>query len=215
MDSREEVLQQYSGNLVNTDVRLTQFAKLINVLNSAYLSLVFVDLYLQHQGWWQVLGNGGIPDSDKTIFVNEYLMFNKIGLVHSIFSSIESTFRIYVQHIHPNGAALSRDNFDNIYTSLFASHLTSFPAESKQLFDLLRLVRNSIHTNGVYSNRQGNDQNVDYKGVRYSFRHDTPIDSITWELLISLIDDLRVVMFEITQDPLLTGIAMELHDPFS
>ena len=47
-------------------------------------------------------------------------------------------------------------------------------------------MRNSVHSNGTYIDNDGNDIQINWKGVDYRFTHLQPVDFMTYELMLEL-----------------------------
>jgi hypothetical protein len=74
-----------------------------------------------------------------------------------MFSSIESSLRLFLRALDPTACNGGMKEFNSIYDCLFNSKLATAPADGIELLNLLRLVRNTIHNNGVYFNPRGTD----------------------------------------------------------
>lgn len=79
--------------------------------------------------------------------------------------------------------------------------------------DLLRCIRNTIHNNGVYFHRSGNNETITYKGVNYSFVIGLPVDFVNWEFLISMMKDINDMLCEVVTHSDVAKIS-SIIDPF-
>jgi len=193
------------------DARVTLFHKCANVLNDVQLGLVFIQFHLTQQHWWKSIAKENIPDHDKKIYIDEFVMFMKIGFLQFVFSSIESSFRIFVKTVDPTACAGGTAEFKSIYAFLFAR----FGLQKwEPLLDLLRCVRNTIHNNGVYFHRLGKNETVAYNGINYSFVIGMPVDFVDWAFLIGMMKDIDSMLWEVTNHPELIA-AHSIIDPFS
>jgi hypothetical protein len=215
VDDKDAVVKLYTFVNPKHDARVTAFSKLINVLNSLELSFVFLSKYLLDKRWWDALALTPIPDNDKQIYLNEFANFIKVGFVHALFSSIESSFRLFLRALDPTACNGGMAEFKSIYDCLFRSKLTTEPADGVQLLDLLRLVRNTIHNNGVYFNRHGRNITVIWQGQTYEFKHGVPVDFVTWEFLLRVADSLRILLRQVAEDTSLRNVTVMIDDPFS
>lgn len=197
------------------DARITTFSKFINVSNSTQLSLTFVGHHLLDPEWWIKTAKKDLPVSDKNIYVNEYHSISKIAFVQFIFSSIESGLRLILKAVDPNACNNGTAEFKSIYDCILNTKLINKPPNSIELLDLLRLVRNTIHNNGVYFHRNGNNQSVTYKGKQYDFVIEQAIDFVTWEFLIQISKDLLELMNSIIRDETVKNISSTIRDPFA
>ncbi len=91
VDDKTAVVALYPFATSEHDARITAFSKLINILNSVQLAFAFVSKHLLHTPWWNVIARTPIRDSDKQVYANEFANFIKVGFVHAMSSSIESS----------------------------------------------------------------------------------------------------------------------------
>jgi len=126
------------------------------VLGSTKFALRFANNYLLSEQWWtENLENpNSMNERDKGIAWYNFIQFTKVGLVQLIFAGVESTFRIFLRSTDPLACSSGTAEFKSIYESLFKSTLTSEPPGGVELLDLFRLVRNTVHNNGVYFHRE-------------------------------------------------------------
>ena len=83
------------------------------------------------------------------------------------------------------------------------------------LLDLLRLVRNTIHNNGVYFAPDGQDAVVTYKGITYHFYHGKAVDFASWDLLLEIADAVRQLLLDVIADQAVSGVPGQIADPFA
>lgn len=202
------------------DARLTTIAHVGQLIDSTNLAFTFIQNHLIpfDNRWWQEVHQApfkNFTDYHKSIAINNFTVgFVKVGFVQNLFSIIDSTFRILLRELNPAAQKGATTEFFNIHSDL-KKEITSFPPDSDGLINVLRLVRNTIHNNGVYFNRRGTDETVTYKGTTYEFKHGKPIDFVTWEWLIDRLDDVRQLLVEVISDPKIISISKEITDPFS
>jgi hypothetical protein len=171
--------------------------------------------YLLHKEWWESISRTPIPDSDKQAYANEFANFTKVGFVHALFSSIESYLRLFLRAIDPVACNAGMAEFKSVYDCLFKTKLAAAPADCTELIDLLRLVRNTIHNNGVYFSPRGGTVNLNWQGNTFEFRQGVAVDFVTWEFLIRVSDSLRTLLREIVEDANLRSLAVGIDDPLS
>jgi len=135
----------------------------------------------------------------------------------SLFTLIESSFRIFLRAVDPTACRGATTAFDSIHKSLLGSKQVNFPTADRQsaeeLLDFVRLVRNLIHNDGVYFDEDGNDKAVTYRGVQYRFYHGKPVDFIYWDLLLNLANDIRRLLVKVISYPKI-AIQSQVADPF-
>ena len=212
---KSECAKLYTNVSVDRDARLTSFSKLINVLNSLQLGFTFTSKHLLQKSWWDLISKAPTPDGDKQVMANEFVNFLKVGFVQALVSSVESSLRILLRSLDVNACHGGMAQFKSIYECLFNSKLDPPPFQGTDTLDLLRLVRNTIHNNGVYFSPKGADETVTWRGSPYQFRQGVAIDFVTWELLIDIADDVRRILREVVEDPNVRKLTAQIVDPFS
>ncbi|HEX9927285.1 MAG TPA: hypothetical protein VGB02_01950 [Pyrinomonadaceae bacterium] len=216
-------IEQLKGTIPNcrlNDARLTAILHIGQIIDSAHLTFTFISHNLTpfDNSWWKEVYKSPFPnftDYDKSVVINNLTVgFVKVAFVQNLFSIIDSSFRLYLRAIDPTVCNGSTGNFQNIYTAL-KSRLTAFPSDGDELIKLLRLTRNTIHNNGVYFDKNANNDQVTYKSVTYNFNHGKVIKFVTWEWLIEMLDDARQMLMGIILDANIIGITDEIEDPFN
>ncbi len=211
ISTKDDLIQKHLRWDQARDATLTLFAKCVNVLNSTQLGMVHIQFNLTQKQWWTSISKVPIADADLQLYLNEFDMFIKLGFVQFLFSSIESSFRLIVNAISPTACSGGTAEFKGIYSFLL-SRLTLQKYEP--LLDLLRCIRNTIHNNGVYFPRSGNNETMVYNGTTYSFEIGKPVDFVTWQFLFGLIPDLRQMIIDIVESNEVSSIAV-IFDPFA
>lgn len=215
VDDKAAVVALYPFVDPEHDARITAFSKLINVLNSLQLSFTFLSKHLLHKQWWDAIARTPLPDCDKQVYANEFANFTKVGFVHAMFSSIESSLRLFLRALDPAACNGGMAKFKSIHDCLFSSKLATAPADGIELLDLLRLIRNTIHNNGVYFNPRGTDVMLSWQGQTFEFRQGAAVDFVTWEFLIKISDSLRILLRQVVEDAHLRNVTVLIDDPFS
>ncbi|MEC7227284.1 MAG: hypothetical protein VXW00_10475 [Candidatus Latescibacterota bacterium] len=132
-----------------------------------------------------------------------------------MFLAVESSLRLFLRAIDPAACNGGMAEFKSIYECLFRSKLSAVPSNGIALLDLLRLVRNTIHNNGVYFHPNGNDASITWDGETFEFKQGSPVDFVTWDFMIRVSEALRQLLREVVEDATLKAIAAEIDDPFS
>jgi len=213
-NEKDNILKIYSMNDLN-DARITSYNKIINVLNSVQLSLVFVTKHLLNQQWWDYLSPETIPTDDKILYADNFVNFIKLGFIQGLYMSIESSFRLFLRALDPIACNQGMAEFKSIYECLFKTKLKCIPIDGILLLDFLRLVRNTIHNNGVYYHKNGDNVSITWEGDKFDFQQGIPVDFVTWELLIRMTDALHNLLFIVVTDSNLKAISTKIIDPFS
>lgn len=193
------------------DARFTVFSKLINSLNSVKLSVIFIETCLQDDSWWRE-NFSTITAHDRNNNTHNFVLSAKHSFGMSLFILAENTLRIFLRAIDPVACNGGTEAFESVYTCLLRSKLASAPPEAFELLELVRLVRNTIHNDGVYRHKKDLDNVVMYKGATYSFHHGKPIDFVTWDFLLGLADDIRNLLVQIVSDKVVAEISGHIID---
>jgi hypothetical protein len=171
------------------DIRISMFGKLSGILNSAVVSLYFLQNHLTHRTWWEATYGDHFkifePAVSQTIscFDGQARSGLHLGLV----ANAESAFRILVRTIDPKACNRAEAVFANIYESLL---VRTDNIRDKPIYDLLRLMRNTkLHSDGVYRSGSSKDARVIYRGNTYEFKFNTPFTGVSWELVTKLAQD--------------------------
>ncbi|MBW8035957.1 MAG: hypothetical protein FVQ79_10075 [Planctomycetes bacterium] len=211
---RQAIIKTFSAFNKDKDARITSFSKLINVFNSLLLALTFISKHLLRKDWWQANYSETIPEYDLLILVQEFESFSKMAFVQFLFSSVESSFRLFLRALDPEACKGGTAEFISIYECLFKSKLSACPHEGIEILELLRPVRNTIHNNGVYFHPSGRDVEVEWNGTKYRFIQGTPVDFVTWDFISSISDSLRTLLRTVVEDLSLIAVDQEITDPF-
>lgn len=199
-------------NWIETDARITVFSKLYKGLTTVMLSVVFIENSLQDDMWWKKSFPNLTPHDIETNKYN-FVRSTKHNFGMLLFILVENKFRIFLRAIDPLACSGGTEAFESIYTCLLRSKLSNPPPEAFELLELIRLVRNTIHNDGVYLHKKGSDDVVTYKGVDYAFHNGKPIQFVTWEFLLMLATDLQNLFAEIISDKVMAEINGNIIDP--
>lgn len=210
-DSKDKIISQFPDWNPKKDARITLFSKLINVCNSTQLSFTFMHFHLTRVDWWKQIAKSEIPRKDSLMYANEFDMFTKMGFIQFTFSSIESAFRLFVKAIDQNACNNGTADFKNLYSWLLKRCVLQ---SNESLLDLLRLVRNTIHNNGVYFHKSGRNESVKYNGVDYNFTIEKPVDFMTWDFIFKLSEDVAKLVNAVVESNVITGLN-QVNDPFA
>jgi hypothetical protein len=146
----------------------------------------------------------GVDDASITEQIGDFEMSIKIGFIQTFFASIESSFRIICREVSPGRINNTAGEFKSVYDHLFSNKF-NLPNHIC-LLDLLRLSRNTIHNNGIFYSKNQMDTVVEFKGIKYKFEVGKIPSFLTWELLLSLIADIKDMHVDVVNSPILRGI---------
>lgn len=207
---REKTRLIYPHLDIDKDERIAVFKRLQYVLSSTILSLTFIYYDLSRKSWWNKCINKNMPFDDIRKYLTEFGMFSKMAFVQSLFSCVESALRAFLRAIDLMACHGGAAEFKSIYECLFMSKLSKCPPNGIDLLNLLRLVRNTVHNNGVYFHKNGNDITIQWRGNSYKFIQGTIIDFVTWDFIIGISDDIRNLLSLIVDDTNLKSISSEI-----
>lgn len=200
------------------DARLAAIGRLGMLLDDVHLAFTFIslDLLPLDNSWWDTVHKkpfANFNDYHRSVTVNNFNGFVKVGFLQSLFATFENHVRIFLRVVDPTAGNDATSTFDSIYGAL-RKRLSPFPQETDELVKLMRLTRNTIHNNGVfYPTSRANDQVV-YKGVTYEFHYGKPVNFVRWEWLFDRFEDIWKLLSHIVRDPLIMGITDVVEDPF-
>lgn len=199
--------------------QLIRSTKLYFILKSEYLNSKewFVDIYLKKWGQsWPYASNNsiGMIFNDNTEIINDYDQVIIVGYIQCLFSIVESRFRIFTSCLDPKACLNGTANFESIY-----QWLLNKLGKQKQYLEVLnfsRLVRNTIHNNGVYMNIKAPVKQVTYKEKIYTFEHGKPpiFNNLINLLFFDLTPNLMKMMEDIIRSPSIIELDY-IEDPIS
>ena len=188
----------------NTDARIAVFAKCANVLEAALLSAVYTQRYLLSPEWWEkAFPRMRFEASDRQNAVDSYGSMMKLSLVHLGFAAIESSFRLYLRALDAAACLGATAEFESIYVCLLKRLGLR---EWENLLRLWRLLRNTVHNNGIYLPPSGKDAEVTFRGVTYVFRSGTPAKT-DWDLSVMLFESAQEMLEAVVNSAELSAIA--------
>ena len=213
VQDKKAVISIYSIDDPSRDARITGFSKLIDVFRATELALIFITKHLMDKKWWHDVCLNQIETNGLNAYINGYVRFIKFGLVHGVFSCIESSIRLYLRYLDPTACRGGLDNFENIYKCLLQSKLSKPRPDGVKLLHLLRLIRNTIHNNGVHFNKNGKEYNITRNGTMYEFKQGFLVRGITWDFILTILDEGRALLKTIVEDDKMKAITGEISDP--
>jgi hypothetical protein len=196
------------------DVRITSITCLFSSIGRTRLALVFLTELLDDD-WWQEYS----PASDQEMRLDHLSWFERVtkfNLGLDFFTYTESSLRTLLRALDPTACNKGTAEFQSIYKCLIGpSQLNFIGADHTaaiQLLELSRLTRNTIHNNGAYFSKKGQDETVSYKGRLITFKHGKSIDFMYWSFLIEIAEDLHHLLYKVITHPMIKWIP-EIVDP--
>jgi hypothetical protein len=208
-------------DLTGKDIRVVAFTHLYHNVDFALVSICFLNDFLlpSDNDWWQQPKQqalfGSYNDWYKEVIANSFNnAYVKYAFMHKLFGDIENTFRQLLRKIDPSAANSATADITGVFRAL-CSRIGYMPTESEELLKLLRLSRNTIHSNGVFYPESQHDDQVTYKGTTYNFTHTEPVKFLNWKFLIDRLDDVRELFTAVITNSNIIGIADEIPDLFN
>jgi hypothetical protein len=120
------------------------------------------------------------------LLANEIESFTIFTFFQGIFVAFESTFRLIFPIIKKREPPINISNvLDELKSDLGLSDYSEF-------FNLLRNLRNSIHNNGIYNQK---DEEIICNGFKYKFIKNKPIEiENLWEKWFDIVNELMKIM---------------------
>lgn len=184
------------------DERLACFGSFWNITRYAELSLHYLGFHLGSVEDWSHFAGPTPSPGHITHEITVYSQSLKTALFHLYFSAIESSHRSFLRALAPKAAA-GAPGYEKVYKNLMVTLLDA-PQDDRDLLDLLRLIRNTIHNEGVHRPPAGDDIRT-YKGVQYHFTYGAPLDFVTWRFVLDRARDLVVLQERAVQHPRLAS----------
>jgi hypothetical protein len=212
-EAEEHRLAAAHGWDVGKDARITAVGKFFNVVAGAELGIVITGDLLK-DNWWHEHAQDGTSPAQKQKVAFEFQGWIKVGFVTFINAAIESSFRNLLRALDPAVANGATAEWKSIYTALLKR--VSVPShEPEDLLDLLRMIRNTIHNNGVYLSPKGTDLTVTYQGSRFQFTHGHAVQFASWQLLLQLAVDAFDLLLSVVESPEIVALPSPVHSEYA
>lgn len=187
------------------DIRISMFGKLSGVLNSAVVSLYFLQNHLTTRKWWEETYKENLrifePSIPQTIacFDGQTKTAFYLGAV----AVAESAFRILTRAVDLQACSGGDAAFAGIYVYLL--NKTGHNSD-KNIYDLLRYIRNTkLHSDGIFEPTNNKNAQVLYRGTKYEFFVGKPFEKASWELITNLAQDTLDSMLRIVKSPIVSS----------
>lgn len=183
------------------DARREFFVGLQVILTNAQLTYTFMKEQLCDVEWWDAKAGEYRPVMAEQALREQALMA-KFFTVHAIAVTTEETLRALVRAGKPFTCPSTAESASVVGHVLKITELQHL----EPLFQILRLVRNTIHNNGVHRPQSGRDETVSYGGRTFEF---TVGQQLTWmgeDFLPWLATQLNEAMNEIVRSVQVSGL---------
>lgn len=183
------------------DIRLAFFGLTGNVLHSLLLFSVASIQTLYETDWWiKNYGRKEMTDLDKAA-IRHLEAFSKHSFLIFFLSRIETLMRKTIPIVAPEFNNSPNKPFYQIYEKYLKTLSLS---KYMPLYDVCRIIRNSIHNNGVFLHKKGKNQTFLWRTIDYEFKHKSAIDFMTPENIFIFFEDLTHSMNEIVDSEALS-----------
>ena len=176
-------LASKGNNSCRLDIRYTTYNTLASIFRTAKLLLIYKQDNLDENDWWDQNFDRYFDSMNYFLPVDynsrmeikqtyykqipkDFYDFSVVGLYSSLFSMIESRFRVFYNYYFKTskiGEIEALLNFGKLSCNL----INKLQLHQKEnAIKLFTIVRNTIHNNGVYTRE---DTVISYKGLTYKF----------------------------------------------
>jgi len=184
------------------DARREVLVTLKTVLENAFLSYIFLRDCVTNEAWWSDKLTGVTIDKKVSVAKEQAIMI-KWFLFHAIVMSLEETLRAIVRSVPDTFGVRPDAPYQRIYQRILkTSNLRQF----ESLFDVLRLTRNTLHTNGLFFPDNNKDRTITYKNYEFIFQVGKPLTWFIEEKLIWLVERIREAVVIVIRVPAISLI---------
>lgn len=153
------------------DARYEVFVTLVTLLENAQLATSFRETELADAGWWDARMEE-ISEEKRRSCVGEFETMVRWFSVHGLAVAIEETLRAVQRADSAQFPVSGFRSFRKIYSAVLKAVSLQ---EYEPLLDLIRIVRNTLHTNGIFAPDDEKDVVVEYAGRQFEFRIGRPL----------------------------------------
>ncbi len=178
------------------DARSNLFVGIKKVLQSTQLSYLNIRYCLIDKNYWKKFIKQ-FKEDEINQHIKEYNVMILTGWLYGISSIVEESFRLILRKIKPDACNDSKDAFQNIYSCLLKELALQ---ESTHLFDIFRLVRNCIHTNGVFYPINQKDVHLKFREFNCDFVVGKQLNFVNFHFSCLLTQDISKVLHSMVSD---------------
>lgn len=210
LDAQDEAIALYHGAVRTKDARITIFAKCINVLLNAQFGLGFyiTQMLDQHRFSQIVRTDKPLSHAQEVFIQDQFQQFIKMGMINFFYSSLDSSFRTFVKVADPKFTATD-DPFRNLYEHTLSKLRLS--KKYKPALDMLRLCRNTLHTNGYHN---AENETVHFHGQKYHFVRGEMQDYFEWSFVVIIMYDIKHMLLELIKTKRFS-LVQHIEDPYT
>jgi hypothetical protein len=178
--SQQIYRKQYPTWESSLDARSAWFTGMLNeCIPFALLDLWHMRDNLTYPYVWQKAFGVTLTENDWQQVIMEYDKHIRFASLHSTYATVEAIIRRVCEATDAQFYSPKKSIGPITNHLLEILELTSF----KNLYKLVRTIRNSIHNNGVYFPRDGKDCTIVWNGD-YTFRVGETVEILDWDFLI-------------------------------
>ena len=195
MEIINPILEFQENNFGTENFRTTLISRPLNSIVLQILIFKVNHATIYNHDWWDKIN---VPVEGRKGFTERFDMFYKhYGFIQFI-SIVESEFRVLVRKISPGLCNNGNASFISIYKKVFSElKLTEY----NDLFDFVRLIRNTIHNNGIYlPERNTGDKKLIFKSKSYTFKYGKRINFFFPEFLAEIEEEIFECLFKIVDN---------------
>ena len=216
LQDKKQLIAANHGRDLSQDTRLVAINNLFIFLGRTRMMIHFLGELLDDD--WFDTNLPGLMQKDRIREAVSFENIIKYSFGMDFFTSIETSFRIFLRALDPTACKNGTDSFESIYQHLLGPKQLNLPtkdrSEAIELLNFVRVIRNLIHSGSVYSTADGRDKLMHYRGKIYTLHYGYPADFVYWELLLTLADDIRQLMVKVVTHPNLAKIP-QIIDPYA
>jgi len=175
---RHHNLKTDFSNWDEKDFRIAVYSRNTNLVESVLFSMIFRNEQLTDKNWYKKIKYIKSPTESQIYSTsNNYELNLRVWLIIGYLSSVESFFRFLIKQTNPE---LEYEKFWKICEEILKKYeLTLY----QQNFDFYRFIRNSIHNNGIVTDK--NAYSIMFGGAIYEIKMGRPI-KVNWPMLCQL-----------------------------
>lgn len=201
----------------NKDIRATsiiRFTRLLIGLNVSFLHAIYADREKTFKDIRIPIYEDKTP-IDGFMFQNK--IFLKLGFTSSLFFIMDGVLNTYLKHIDIQSYKKAK-GIKNICERLLDTLGWKDANHYSSIFNFLRLIRNTLHNNGIHIPTNKSDKNIPpttYKGKDYVFEENKRLEFVTWDLLLDLAEDMKTFLFLLASDETINKSNELINDPLA
>jgi hypothetical protein len=198
------------------DLRITSNIRLLRMITGLHVSF----LYLSNLDQNAILEGIKLP-FEENMDIEQYLLSNevflKLGFSSSLFFIVEGVLKNYLQFLDEKTYKNTK-GIKNVCTCLLEEKLEwDLVKFDCSVFDFLRLIRNTLHSNGIHLPLSAKEKDVQirYKDKKYRFVDGERINFVTWDLLLDITNDMRLLLFHLANNKKIREIKSIIPDTYA